>query len=429
MWTRWRAWIPLLGGTLLLLSAVCAGAEDGLPAAPSGRVELLHYWTGALDGGIREMVEAFNRENRGNAVTATGLEHETFKVGILSRLSSGEGTDIFSYWAGAKVQALVNAGYLEPLDGVWQQDRLEQRFTPAVSAACVYNGHPYAIPVTQHFVAFFYNKKLFASLGLTPPATWKEFLEVCERIKASGATPIAIGTRERWPAQFWFDYLLLRTAGPHYRQALMEGAKAYTDPEVKRAFTLWRQLLDTGAFNASPEKDDWAGAAASVRNGRAAMTLMGTWIIGHYHGDPACREGVEYDFFTFPVIDADVPLVALGPIDVLVASRRGNVQEAQKALAYFAGVKPQEAMSRGSGALAPNTRVPGEAYSEMKRRILAATYASPYWAFNYDLATPPPVADVGLGSFCAFMKQPERLDALLQSMRQRVESYFSQSNP
>ncbi len=408
-------------------SAFSAVAGEPQRGAATGTVEMLHYWTGALGGGVQDMVDTFNRENLGSDVSATGFEHESFKGGILSRLSSGKGPDIFSYWAGAKVQALVDAGYLDPLDGLWKNAEVEQCFAPSVAAACVYNGHKYAVPVTQHVVMFFYNKKVFLSLGLTPPKTWDAFLDVCQRIKASGITPIAIGTKERWPAQFWFDYLLLRTAGPAYRQDLMNGKKSYTDPEVKRAFSLWGRLLEMRAFNDAPEKEDWAGAAVSVRNGQAAMTLMGTWIIGHYSGDLAWNEGTDYDFFTFPVIDEAVPMVALGPIDVLLKSKGGKVDEVQKALAYFAGVKPQEAMSRGSGALAPNICVPDAFYSQMKRRIRVAMDASPHWAFNYDLATPPLVADVGLGCFSAFMKQPDRLDALLRSTQQRAESCFVRS--
>jgi multiple sugar transport system substrate-binding protein/raffinose/stachyose/melibiose transport system substrate-binding protein len=51
-----------------------------------------------------------------------------------------------------------------------------------------------------------------------------------------------LGSRERWPAQFWFDYLLLRTAGPKYRAELMAGEKSYTDPEVVRVMEMWKGI-------------------------------------------------------------------------------------------------------------------------------------------------------------------------------------------
>ncbi|WP_173084075.1 extracellular solute-binding protein [Fundidesulfovibrio magnetotacticus] len=387
-------------------------------------MDLVHYWTGDLSGGIENMIEEFNRQAAGYSVVPVGLEHEMFKVGILSRIASGKKPMLFSYWAGAKVQALVDAGSVDPLDAIWNTGGLRQCFTPAVASACIYNGRPFAIPVTQHYVAFFYNKRLFASHGLTTPATWTELVQLCERIASLGVTPIALGNRERWPAQFWFDYILLRTAGPQYRQELMQGLRAYTDPEVRRVFDLWGQLIEKGAFTARPEADDWAGAAGAVRDGTAAMTLMGTWIIGHYSGDPSWSEGEDYDFFVFPTIDPGVPLAALGPIDVLLKSRGGTSEAGDTALLFFAGVQAQTAMSRGSGALAPNTGVPGDAYSDMRRRILAATYRAPHWAFNYDLATPQSAADIGLGCFSAFLKHPETIDALLQNTQHRMASIF-----
>ncbi len=66
--------------------------------------------------------------------------------------------------------------------------------------------------------------------------------------KAAGIVPISLGSMNQWPAQFWFDYLILRTAGAEYRAKLMAGEAAYTDPEVVRAMELWAELVDAGCF-------------------------------------------------------------------------------------------------------------------------------------------------------------------------------------
>ena len=67
-------------------------------------------------------------------------------------------------------------------------------------------------------------------------------------LKEQGVTPIALGSISKWPAQFWFDYLLLRTAGPEYRAQLMAGEASYTDPEVVRAMELWAELAALDCF-------------------------------------------------------------------------------------------------------------------------------------------------------------------------------------
>lgn len=424
------------GRTRLLVLYACValtlwGAGDARRClAASGQpepVHFLHYWTGALSGGVDALAAAYNRQDPPVGLQVSGMEHESFKSGIKGLLASGRAPEIFSYWAGARTQAMVDAGQLAPIDDVWRQHGLDALFTPAVAEACTYGGKKIAIPVTQHFVAFFYDKALFRKLGLGVPTDWAQFLDVCERIKQSGVTPLALGSRELWPAQFWFDYLLLRTAGQAYRQRLMEGRASYADPEVRAAFALWRELLERGFFNSAPEGLDWALAAAKVRQGEAGMTLMGTWVIGLYNDKLQWAEESGYDFFAFPVIDPVVQPVAVGPIDVLVASQGANLAGAKAALSYFARVEPQMEMSKGSGALAPNLHVPASFYSPLKQRILQTVKSTPGWAFALDLSTPPAAADVVLGAFAAFLRNPEQVENILVSTQRKLESTFSQT--
>jgi multiple sugar transport system substrate-binding protein len=409
--------MPCMLACLLWSGSVVAGQE-------TETIVLLHYWSGAMSGGIDDMVASFNKEHPRYNLRAFGFEHESFKVGIRAMLDGGNPPDIFSYWAGARVQSLVAGNKIASLDAVWKDARLDEIFTDSMKKACTYNGHKYSLPLTQHFVAFFYNRKIFGSLGISPPATWDEFVNACAKIKAAGIAPLALGARERWPAQFWFDYLLLRTAGPEYRQKLMTGEASYTDPEVVKAFSLWQSLLAKDYFFPVPKAYDWSEAAKQVYHGQAAMTLMGTWIIGLFNGQLGWPEEEGFDFFAFPTLDPSIPDVALGPIDVLVLAEAGNVRGAEHLLPYFAAADLQEKMSAGSGALAPSQKVPPEFYSPLKQRILRVVRAAPTWAFNYDLATPPAVAEVGLNAFLSFVNNPQALQSILQDTQTRVQTVW-----
>jgi len=405
---------------LLLVSLLSATTARG------GEITFLHYWTGSLAGGISQMVSSFNANGSGTTIQAQGMEHESFKPGIKALLAWGTPPDIFSYWAGARLRSLVDAGHVAPLDRLWENQGLERLFAPNVSQACKYDGRYYAVPVTQHVAGFFYNKALFARLGISPPATWEQFLSACERIQKAGVRPIALGARELWPAQYWFDHILLRTAGPEYRQRLVEGKQAYTDQEVRAAFAQWGRLLRDGYFHPAHATWDWADAADAVRKGNAAMTLMGTWIIGYYGEDPAWRIGKEYGFFPFPAMTPGVPLVASGTIDVLAMTTKGRGDGAEDALAFFASVLPQEAMCRGSGAFAPNLFASTADLEPERLAILNMIRNAPMWIFPYDLATPPAVADVGLGLFGAFLRHPESIDALLPSTQQKIAAFYGE---
>ena len=406
--------------TALLLGVVSTSAW----ATQSNPLIFLHYWTGAMSGGIDEMTDAYNEARPEYQVKATGFEHESFKVSINAMLAGGSPPDIFSYWAGAKVQALVDANQLAPIDTAWHTSGLDKVFPPALSKACTYYGHKYALPITQHYVAFFYNVRIFNKLGLEKPANWEEFIAACETLKQNNVTPLALGSRERWPAQFWFDYLLLRTAGPKFRADLMQGVESYDDPKVQRAFSLWKALLDAQYFNKTPNSLDWADAAKLVHSGNAGMTLMGTWAIGLFDGQLGWKQQTDYDFFSFPVMDPKVANVGLGPIDVIVAAREGRAGKVSAALTYFSDPGPQMKMSKGSGALAPSQAIPSSFYSPLKAQILQEVRNADQWAFNYDLATPPDIADMGLTSFKKFVENPESQTSILMELNTQAKQYF-----
>lgn len=61
------------------------------------------------------------------------------------------------------------------------------------------------IPLFGTEVAFYYNKTIYQELGLTPPATWHEFMQNCEVIQKAGKTPIVFpGQKEA--ASSWLEW-------------------------------------------------------------------------------------------------------------------------------------------------------------------------------------------------------------------------------
>ena len=83
------------------------------------------------------------------------MEQEAFKDSILVQLAGGNPPDIFSYWAGAKTQYLVDQKRLAPLDDVWKKYKLDDVFPKSLTeAASVYSGHKYLLalrlPLHRH---------------------------------------------------------------------------------------------------------------------------------------------------------------------------------------------------------------------------------------------------------------------------------------
>ena len=404
-----RAALAALAAGLALLLTGTVGWAEGVQDEETQEVTITHYFGGDLGrAGLEEIFAAF-KEQTGITVVDSPIGHEDFKTGILVRAAGNNLPDVFSYWAGARTQFVVDGGNLGTIDAMWDAQGLDVAVAQSVAdGATTYNGSRYLVPFGYHYAGMFYNAKVMADAGVTEfPADWDGFLALCENLKAQGITPIALGSMNRWPAQFWFDYLLLRTAGPEYRASLMAGDASYTDAEVGRAMQLWKDLVDAGYFAANANADDWTGASDRVARGDAAMTLMGTWITGYWNGN-GLMAGADYDFFEFPTIDAGVPNAVVGPVDGwLIAANAENRANAEALVAFLASDPASQAKwAQIQGALSPNVNVDESTYTSVMLRALAAVGNADTFAFNYDLATTPPAAEFGLDMFQRFMDDP-----------------------
>lgn len=412
-----------------LLSTV--GIAVGQDAEGDTFVTVMHYFTGELGReGLNQIFSKF-QEQTGITVFDNPIGHEDFKTTILVMAAGGDLPDMFSYWAGARTQFVVDSGRLQPIDDLWANAGLDDVVVPSVAAgATIYNGQRYLIPFGYHYAGMFYNTKVMADAGVTEfPKTWDEFKALCEKLKAAGVTPIALGSMNRWPAQFWFDYLLLRTAGPEYRAKLMAGEASYNDPEVVRTMELWKELVDAGYFVADANAYDWTDASDQVANGEAAMTLMGTWITGYWNGN-GLVPGEDYDFFEFPMIDEGVPQAAVGPVDGFVMSAdNAHPDAAAKLLTYLiTDTEAQATWAKGQGALSPNVNVDPAIYDVVMTKALNVVASADAFAFNYDLATTPPMAEGGLNMFAQFMDDPSGyVDYLAQTQKVAEEVFAAES--
>jgi len=409
----------------LTVAVFCPWVNSSALAADD-QVTISHYFTGDLGREAITKIFTTFEQKTGVKVVDNPTGHEDFKAAILVLAAGRNLPDVFSYWAGARTAFVVDSGALQPIDDLYQSAKLDS-IIPAsiVKGATLYGGKHYLVPFGYHYAAFFYNKKLMAKLGVAEPKTWADLTAACKKLKAAGVAPIALGSKNRWPAQFWFDYLLLRTAGPDYRAKLMAGQASYTDPQVEKAMKMWKELADDGCFAKNPNADDWTDAADKVSRGEAGMTLMGTWITGYWDSNKL-KAGEDYDFWEFPVIDPKVPKAAVGPVDGLVISANAkNPENAKKLLGFLVqDTDTQAAWAKAQGALSPNSKVDPSSYSPVMRKALGVVQDAKAFAFNYDLATTPPAAEVGLSMFAEFMNDPSGYPALLKKTQTEVAAVF-----
>ena len=60
------------------------------------------------------------------------------------------------------------------------------------------------------------------------------------------------------------------------------------------------------------------------------------------------------------------------------------------------------------------------------QRVSTVVAGADNFAFNYDLATPPPVAEVGLSMFSRFMDDPSQVDDILAQVAADAAQAFTE---
>ena len=394
-----------------ILAAIFALSMAGLSTAvqadhSGGLVTIMHYFTGDLGrDGINKIFKKF-QESKHITVFDNPVGHENFKADVREMAKQGYLPDVFSYWAGVRTQSIADGNHLHDLTPMWGREGLAKITAPAVvEGAAFYNGKQYLAPFGYHMVGFFYNPKVLEKAGVKAlPKDWPSFMTMVAALKAQGITPFALGSKFRWPAQFWFDYLLIRSAGTDFRRDLMAGKESFEDPRVVWAMEQWATLMTHGFFNAEPNKEDWTDAADRVASGEAAMTLMGTWITGYWKGK-GLVPGKDYDLFEFPEIEPNLPMAVVGPVDGLVISAKSrNLSQAEKLVAFMVGNKVAQATwAQSQGALSPHLNVDERIYSDIMKKALVAVQKADRFMFNFDLAAAPEVAEAGLVMFAKFL--------------------------
>lgn len=187
------------------------------------------------------------------------------------------------------------------LDGMnWERDaRWGDTFLPGTLEPWRIGRGVYGLPFVYSCWSIFYNRGLFSAHGWKEPRTWDEFLGLCGRIRAAGIAPLSLpGTRWLYPdAVFRAAYHNL--AGPAGWRAINELAPgAWAGPAVIRSAEL---LLRVTREDVQPgwEGETAQGAELLFLEGRAAMTVSGSWFFNEMAG--RIPDGFDVGTMNFPV--------------------------------------------------------------------------------------------------------------------------------
>ena len=149
---------------------------------------------------FKDIVSQFEEANPGIHIEMTAYGDEEIKDKTRVLLGSADAPDIYFTWSGERITQYVDSGNALDISKYLEEDsEWKDSFNQAILDCCNKNGSYWAIPWDYSCKEMVYNKKIFAEAGVTDvPQTWNELLDVCQKIKDAGYTPIALGNQYPW---------------------------------------------------------------------------------------------------------------------------------------------------------------------------------------------------------------------------------------
>jgi glucose/mannose transport system substrate-binding protein len=361
----------MLVATLSIVSATYAAEQQQLV--------VYNWWTaGGEKQAMDKIFEWFKRKNPNIEIVnnpVAGGGGITLKTVLLGLLAAKIPPDTFQSLSGAELKQYVDGNYIAPVDDVWSAQNLNANYPAVINKMTTFNGKHYGIPMNAHRANWlFYSKKIFDELKLTPPTTVDEMIAVAKQIKARkpGVAPIAIGTREKWPAVFLFDVVLLSTGGPDVYEKFYTGQlNARTSPEVRTALQKYRELVPyLYQFHGAKT---WSDIAAPMAEAKMGMMVIGDFAAGLLV-QAGFKQGTEWDAVGFPKKPQEVFLMIVDTFVRPVAAK--NPQATTAWLTNLTDPKVQAEFNVIKGSIAIHKAVPDSTYPDKLHREASATFKS-----------------------------------------------------
>ncbi|MGC4939453.1 ABC transporter substrate-binding protein [Kribbella sp. DT2] len=367
---------------------------------------------------MEKLVEAYNKTG-GGTVKLNTVASEIFRTQLPTYLTSANPPDLYTWYAGSVANSYAEKDLLLDVSSVWDTMGNYPKSMQTLSTSAA--GQKIFVPTSYYWWGMFYRKSNFAKWGVTPPKTWAEFLEVCQKIQAQGVPPIGIGLGDTpWVASAWFDYLNIRINGAPFHRDLLAGKGDFTDPKVKAVFTKWREVLPY--FDPKGKSFPFQEATSALLGGKTGMFLIGTFF-----ADSAPKDALDdIDFFQFPIIDPNVPVAEEAPTDGYFASKKAKDPEAvKKFLTYLATPAAQELYVQNSSGTAIPANPDGKAADTplvAKGKAMVNSAAELTQFFNRDSSDAlQPTADAALTKF---MDKPDQIDQILKDWQAAATKVF-----
>jgi len=312
---------------LLALLVAGLGASS---VAYAQNAEVIHWWTsGGEAAAIKEFADAYTKAGgkwTDNPIAGGGGAQA--RTVTINRTMGGDAPTAAQFNYGKQYEEVIKEGLLTNLDDVAAKGNWDKLLPEKIKASIKVGGHYYAVPVNLHNENWvWYNKAVLAKAGVTKdPASLDEFFAALDKVKASGAVPLALGG-QGWQEGITFRSILLAVGGKELFLKTFKD-KDTSGPQFRKTLESFKKLKDY-VDPGSPGRD-WNLATAMVIDGKAGFQLMGDWAKGEFIN---AKKVAGQDFGCFMAGGPKMPYAIGGDVFVFPKNSKADSVAAQKKLA------------------------------------------------------------------------------------------------
>lgn len=390
---------------------------EAAPASSGGKVEFWLDKLGEADKAAR-LTEAWLKDSGVEVEITNYPDVAAYQTSIQQTIDDPSAPGLFTWWSGPQLETLAKNGKLMDLTAEWD-NYIADGVSADVKEAFAVDGKVYAAPYSLRYMSCLYNVEVFEAAGAGIPTTFDEFLDACEKIKASGVTPIGL-KNDSWASFIWFQQLIA-AYDPQLYIDLCSGSKPYTDDAVKEVMTIWRGMFDKGYFG---EPIIYSDLHRELATGVCGIMLEDSPTVTVLQTDFGMEPDINVGTFVLPSMKGGKATIFFEVAPICVSEASASKDQAVTALRSFYKPGTQTIMANENG-IANTSTIAVE--NKTIQRILEMTGDSA----NYQLLlrfyenTPEELRNTVIDEVSRFMYSGADIDTVLNTIQAKADQVFA----
>lgn len=231
---------------------------------------------------FQNAVKAWEKETGNKVNDSSATSDETFKARILADFETGAEPDVLFFFNGVDSNAFVEAGKVVSIEEIRKQyPEYASNMKDGMMGASPVDGKNYSVPVNGYWESLFVNKKVCEAAGVKVPdknTTWAEFMDICEKLKNAGYTPIATSLAQ--VPHYWFEYSIYNFLAPATHNILPKTTSDLQGDAWVKGISDIKDLYERGYLPSSTLTSTDDETFQMFIEDKAAFLIDGSWKVG-----------------------------------------------------------------------------------------------------------------------------------------------------